>query len=144
MNATTPVTTGPVTTGLTVTYGNSSILTGITGVSGIYAGGGGAHASGITTVATGGTGGGSPWNYYFDGAGRAITVEGNARFEKDIIIKGVSLTDRLDAIETRLGILRPNIALEDKWEKLKALGEEYRKTEKEIIEGEQIWDTLSS
>lgn len=140
MNATTPVTTGP-----TVTYGNSSILTGITGVSGTYIGGGGAHSSGITTVTTGGTVSGSPWNYSFaGGGGHTITVEGDARFEKDIIIKGVSLTDRLDAIETRLGILRPNIALEDKWEKLKALGEEYRKTEKEIIEGEQIWDTLSS
>ena len=124
MNATIPVTTGP----LGVNGSNTSVYTGIS------------VSSGITTV---GTVSGSPWNYSFAGGGHAITVEGDARFEKDIIIKGVSLTDRLDAIETRLGILRPNVALEDKWEKLKALGEEYRKVEKEIIEGEQIWNTLS-
>jgi len=52
------------------------------------------------------------------------------------------LDERLNAIEERLGILRPNNDLEGRWEKLKALGEEYRKLEKEILEGESIWDTL--
>jgi hypothetical protein len=52
------------------------------------------------------------------------------------------LDDRLTAIEERLGILRPNNDLEGKWDKLKALGEEYRRMEKEILEGEKIWATL--
>lgn len=71
-----------------------------------------------------------------------LKVSGDAEFEGDIKIKGVSMSDRLDAIEERLGILRPNNDLEGKWEKLKALGEEYRKLEKEILEGESIWDML--
>lgn len=73
---------------------------------------------------------------------QVLKVTGNAEFEGDIKIKGVSLSDRLDTIEERLGILRPNNDLEGKWEKLKKLGEEYRKLEKEILEGENIWDML--
>ncbi len=73
---------------------------------------------------------------------KGLTVKGDADFEGDIKIKGVNLTDRLDEIEKRLAILRPNNDLEGKWEKLKALGEEYRKMEKEILEGESIWDIL--
>ncbi len=74
--------------------------------------------------------------------GKGLTVKGDAEFEGDIKIKGVNLTDRLDEIEKRLAILRPNNDLEGRWEKLKALGEEYRKLEKEILEGESIWDIL--
>lgn len=73
---------------------------------------------------------------------QVLKVSGDAEFEGDIKIKGVSMSDRLDAIEERLGILRPNNDLEGKWEKLKKLGEEYRKLEKEILEGENIWDML--
>ncbi len=73
---------------------------------------------------------------------QVLRVSGDAEFDGDIKIKGVNLTDRLDAIEERLGILRPNNDLEGKWEKLKKLGEEYRQLEKEILEGEQIWDML--
>ena len=67
---------------------------------------------------------------------------GDAEFEGEVTIRGVKLDERLDAIEQRLGILRPNNDLEGRWEALKALGEEYRKLEKELLEGEQIWSTL--
>ena len=73
---------------------------------------------------------------------QVLKVNGDAEFEGDVKIKGVNLTERLDAIEERLGILRPNNDLEGKWEKLKALGDEYRKLEKEILEGENVWDIL--
>ena len=89
------------------------------------------------TVSNGTTG----WTTY-NNAPQVLKVSGDAEFDGDIKIKGVNLTDRLDAIEERLGILRPNNDLEGKWEKLKALGEEYRKLEKEILEGEKIWDML--
>ena len=75
-------------------------------------------------------------------SGHNLHVNGGAVFEEDIKVKGVMLSERLDAIEERLGILRPNNDLEGKWEKLKALGEEYRRMEKEILEGESIWETL--
>lgn len=73
---------------------------------------------------------------------RTLHVDGDAEITGDLKLNGVNLSERLDKIEERLGILRPNNHLEDKWEKLKALGEEYRKLEKEILEGEAIWDTL--
>jgi hypothetical protein len=71
-----------------------------------------------------------------------MKVEGDAEFKGEVTIRGVKLDERLNAIEERLGILRPNNDLEGKWEKLKALGEEYRKLEQEILEGESIWATL--
>jgi hypothetical protein len=71
-----------------------------------------------------------------------LKVEGDAEFKGEVTIRGVKLDERLTAIEERLGILRPNNDLEGKWEKLKALGEEYRRIEKEILEGEDIWATL--
>lgn len=73
---------------------------------------------------------------------QVLKVSGDAEFEGDVKIKGVSMSDRLDAIEERLGILRPNNDLEGRWEKLKELGEEYRKLEKEILEKESMWDLL--
>jgi hypothetical protein len=71
-----------------------------------------------------------------------MKVECDAEFDGEVTIRGVKLDERLNAIEERLGILRPNNDLEGKWEKLKALGEEYRRLEKEILEGEDIWATL--
>lgn len=71
-----------------------------------------------------------------------MKVDCDAEFKGDVKIRGVSLDERLNVIEERLGILRPNNDLEGRWEKLKALGEEYRRLEKEILEGESIWDTL--
>lgn len=84
----------------------------------------------------------SPYGYTYNNTPGSLKVSGNAEFEGDIKIKGVNLTERLDDIEKRLGILRPNNDLEGRWEKLKELGEEYRKLEKEILEKEQVWDLL--
>lgn len=93
-----------------------------------------------TTVTTGSLTNGYGVN--LSSSGHNLHVNGGAIFEEDIKVKGVLLSERLDAIEERLGILRPNNDLEGKWEKLKRLGDEYRKLEKEILEGEQIWDML--
>lgn len=114
----------------------------------------GAATAGATLSTT--NAGGLMWNNistaspYINSAGnwttyqqpQVLRVSGDAEFEGEIKVKGVSLTERLSAIEERLGILRPNNDLEGKWEKLKKLGEEYRKLEKEILEGENIWDML--
>lgn len=72
----------------------------------------------------------------------ALHVKGDAKFDGDLKIKGISLSDRLDEIEKRLNILRPNEKLEEKWDELKALGEAYRKLEAEIIEKQKMWDLL--
>lgn len=88
------------------------------------------------TISSGGN-----WTTY-NNQPHVLKVEGDAEFKGEVTIRGVKLDDRLTAIEERLGILRPNNDLEGKWEKLKALGEEYRKLEQEILEGESIWDIL--
>ena len=71
-----------------------------------------------------------------------VRIMGDAEFEGEVTSKGVKLDDRLNAIEDRLAILRPNHDLEGKWEELKELGERYRQLEKEILEKESMWDIL--
>ena len=72
----------------------------------------------------------------------SLQVKGDAEFEGDVKIKGKSIIELFDNIEKRLAILHPNTKLEEKWEKLKELGEQYRALEKEIIEKEKIWAIL--
>ena len=73
----------------------------------------------------------------------ALDVKGDANFGGEVKIKGKSLTDMLEKIEERLAILHPNAVLEDKWEKLKELGRQYREMEADILEKEQIWKILN-
>ena len=60
----------------------------------------------------------------------------------DLLMKGKKLSDVLDNIEKRLAILHPNPELEDRWENLKQLGEQYKALEAELIEKEKIWAIL--
>ncbi len=133
---------------------SASLGTTVTGVTTVTGGGSGAT---LTTSNTGSLMWGNTGTPYITGSPGTISaggnwttynnqpglrVSGDATFDGDVTIRGVKLDDRLTAIEERLGILRPNNDLEGKWEKLKALGEEYRRIEKEILEGEDIWDIL--
>jgi hypothetical protein len=143
----------PLSTSLSTDYSYSAMLGTPTSIT--------SGGSGATLTTT--TGGGLMWGnvgtpYTYTGAPGTLTsaggnwttynqpsimkVECDAEFNGEVTIRGVKLDDRLTAIEERLGILRPNNDLEGKWEKLKALGEEYRKLEQEILEGESIWATL--
>ena len=60
----------------------------------------------------------------------------------DIKIGGKSLTEAIDKIEERLGILHPNPGLEDRWEELKSLRNQYQKLEKDLLEKEKMWNIL--
>ena len=60
----------------------------------------------------------------------------------DIKINGASLNETLRGIQDRLNILTPNAALEEEWESLRCLGEQYRLLEKEILEKQQVWALL--
>lgn len=74
---------------------------------------------------------------------RSMTVSGNVNVnDGDININGISLSDRLDKMEERLGILRPHPELEKDFENLKKLGERYRKLEKKISEQMKTYDIL--
>jgi len=63
--------------------------------------------------------------------------------EADIEINGESLTGMLKRIEQRLNILRPNEALEQEWEELKALGNAYRTLEAQIQAKMKTWNAVS-
>jgi hypothetical protein len=77
------------------------------------------------------------WNSH-----QSLDVKGDANFDGDLIIKGKSLAQTLEKIEDKLAILRPNEALEEKWEQLRELRRQYMELEKDIIEKEKIWDIL--
>jgi hypothetical protein len=76
------------------------------------------------------------------GNSATLEVQGDANFKGDIKLQGKSLGETLDNIEKRLAILHPNPKLEEKWETLKSLGEQYRELEKDIIEKEKLWSML--
>jgi hypothetical protein len=74
-----------------------------------------------------------------------IKIDNNGiQMEKgtDIKIGDSSLSEVLAKLEERLNILHHNQELEDKWESLRVLGEQYRELEKELIEKEKMWKIL--
>jgi hypothetical protein len=62
----------------------------------------------------------------------------------DIEVNGESLMTMLHRIEERLNILTPNTKLEEEWEELKALGEQYRRLEQHIKNKQATWDRLKA
>lgn len=60
----------------------------------------------------------------------------------DIEINGRSLSQVLDSIEQRLGLLKCREDLESEWEELKALGDQYRAKLAEIEDKQKMWNTL--
>jgi hypothetical protein len=60
----------------------------------------------------------------------------------DIKIGDMKLSEVLTRLEERLNILHHNEALEDKWEELRILGNQYRELEKELLEKEKMWKIL--
>jgi hypothetical protein len=64
--------------------------------------------------------------------------------DADIVINGVSLTEKLDAIAERLNILDVNKELEEEWDQLRAIGEQYRQLEEELKAKSAMWKTLKT
>ena len=60
----------------------------------------------------------------------------------DVLIDNYSLLQVLKNIEERLALLTPNPELENDWEELKNLGNQYRELEKKILEKEKTWELL--
>ena len=60
----------------------------------------------------------------------------------DIKIAGKSLSDAIEKIEARLGILNPNPELEDRWEQLRNLRKQYMDLEKDLLEKEKLMKIL--
>jgi hypothetical protein len=62
----------------------------------------------------------------------------------DIVVNGHSLVDAINSINDRLNCLQINPKLEAEWEELKALGDQYRKLEKQILDKQATWDRLKA
>jgi hypothetical protein len=62
----------------------------------------------------------------------------------DIVINGVSLVDKLDAIAERLNMLAVNPELEEEWDQLRELGEQYRQLELDLKAKSAMWNTLKT
>jgi len=71
-----------------------------------------------------------------------LQVGGDADIHGKLKVGGKDIIELLEKIEERLAILHINRELEDKWKDLKALGDQYRELEKEIIEKEKMWAIL--
>lgn len=62
--------------------------------------------------------------------------------DADILVNGKSLCQAIEAIESRLGLLRPAPELEREWDELKRLGDEYRAMEADIRAKMEVWAEL--
>ena len=71
--------------------------------------------------------------------GGKLVLEGA---DADIEINGESLVATLRGIQERLNILQPNTKLEQEWDQLRALGEQYRQLEKQLEEKSRMWSAL--
>ena len=60
----------------------------------------------------------------------------------DLKINGVSLSETLEGIQEMLGIMRMDPALEQEFEELKQLGQQYRALRSKFQEQKAVWDTL--
>lgn len=77
-------------------------------------------------------------------------VNGNAVIEGDLKLRGISvhdqitmISDKLESIDERLAILRPNPELEERWDQLRLLRQQYMELERELIEQNLVFDVLS-
>jgi hypothetical protein len=104
-----------------------------------------------TTVPNGGytlsTGAGSGYKWSTGTTNTNATVEINADGMKikeggDITIGGKSLSEAINKIEERLGILHPNSALEERWDKLKELRQQYIEMERDLLEKDKLMKIL--
>lgn len=97
-------------------------------------------------ISGGGGGGGYGYAYPSTTTGTGVTWTGTAPITTitadDVIVKGRSIVQALDRIEERLGILDCDESLEQEWEALRELGQEYRKMKQRIEDKMKTFNTL--
>ena len=76
-----------------------------------------------------------------------LTVEPTGKLklagrDPDILIGDVSLKETLAGIQQQLGILQSNRGLEERWEKLRKIKEEYDACVADLVEKETMWNEL--
>jgi len=84
---------------------------------------------------TGSSGTSSTYSFYNTRIDPSVNITSDGLTMKegaDIKIGGKSLTEAIEKIEERLGILKPNPELEDRWDQLKELRKQYMELEKDL------------
>ena len=76
-----------------------------------------------------------------------LTVERSGKLhlagsDPDVMIGDISLKETLASIQKQLGILQSNKGLEERWEKLRKIKEEYDACLADLVEKETIWNEL--
>jgi hypothetical protein len=95
----------------------------------------------IYTTSSIGSGGNAPWLTQSPFSAPKIQLNGEGA---DVEVNGWSLVAAVKRIEERLGLFQPNPELEQEWEELKQLGEQYRKLEQHIRDKQATWDRLKA
>lgn len=75
-------------------------------------------------------------------ASAPLHVKGKAIFDGELIVEGKNILNILEKIENRLALFTPNHELEQEWEELKNIRNQYMELEKKILEQEKIMRIL--
>ena len=107
---------------------------------------GGSITSPYTYTTTGTSGAGTyNWNNTTTSTNAKVHINGDGLVMQDgadIVVGGKSLTKAIEQIEERLGILHPNPALEERWDQLKELRQQYIEMEKDLLEKDKLMKIL--
>ena len=103
----------------------------------------GTSSNAIWTTGTGGYTISNPYNAIGQNIqpGGKLVIQGD---NADLVIGDKSMREWMERIEERLNLLTPNTKLEEEWEELKSLGEQYRQLEQHIRDKQATWDRLKA
>jgi hypothetical protein len=87
------------------------------------------------------TTGNTPWLTQGTNVAPKIKLDGEGA---DIVVNGSSLVDAINSIRDRINCLQINPKLEAEWDELRALGDQYRKLEQQILDKQATWDRLKA
>jgi hypothetical protein len=99
-------------------------------------------------IGGGGGGGGSGYGYIYPSTTTGTNAIWNSSpitttiTADDVVVKGRSIVEALNRIEERLGILDCDNELEQDWQELRELGQEYRKIKQRIEDKMKTFQTL--
>jgi hypothetical protein len=72
----------------------------------------------------------------------SLKVEGDADINGNLVVQGTNITRLFQDIQERLGLLVPNPELEEEFEELQQIGDQYREVEARLKEKKRVWEIL--
>jgi len=79
----------------------------------------------------------------------SVKVKGDSEFQGNVTVKGIrvkgrDLTDWIETVDSRLGLLHIDAALETEFDELRALGDAYREAERRFNEQKRVYEILKN